>query len=418
MAPAWMVSRSNLHETLKEGGGSGSAERRGWLRSTLVVTEVALAVVLVAAAGLLIQSFARLQGVQPGFRTDQALSFFVSLPRPKYPDPQKQAAFFQQTLDRMKALPGVEAAALVSSLPLSGDDELYSLNVEGRATSDGDLPSPLYYLISPDYFRVMSIPLLAGRDFTEQDADGAPRVVLINRVFAERIFPGENPIGQRIRLGRNSSIAREIVGVVGNTKHYGLGEKDQIQVYEPFAQMPRGFSGFILRTSAEPGSLAAAVRREVQAVDAEQPVVGIATLERLLADSVSLPRFRTLLLGLFSGLALILASVGVYGVMSYSVARRRQEIGIRMALGARRSDVVRMVVNGGLRLALLGIAVGLAGAFAATRLLKGLLFGIQPTDAQTYVATAVILLLVALLACCVPALRASRVDPIVALRYE
>ena len=264
----------------------------------------------------------------------------------------------------------------------------------------------------------MNIPLLAGRGFTEQDADGAPRVVVINRVFAERIFANENPIGQRIRLGRNGDIVREIVGVVGSTKHYGLGERELMQVYESFAQMPRGGSGFLLRTSVEPGTLAAAVRREVQALDPEQPVTGIATQEQLLAEAVSLPRFRTMLLSLVSGLALVLASVGVYGVMSYTVARRRQEIGIRMALGAGRADVVRMIVKGGLKLAALGVTAGLVGAYAATRLLKGLLFGIEATDPQTYVATAVILVLVALLACCVPALRAARVDPISALRYE
>ncbi len=418
MAPAWMVSRANLQETLREGGGSGSAERRGWLRSTLVVAEVALAVVLVVASGLLLQSFARLQSVPPGFRSDHALHFAVNLPRAKYPETAQQAVFFLRALERVKALPGVESAALVSGLPLSGDDEMYSLQVEGRAGDGGDLPSPLYYLVSPEYFRAMGIPLLAGRGFTGQDADGAARVIVVNRAFAERIFPGGDPIGQRVRLGRNSDIVREIVGVVANTKHYALGENDLPQVYEPFAQMPRRYSSFLLRTSVEPGSLAAAVRREVRAMDPEQPVVGIVTIEELLAESVAQPRFRTLLLGLFGGLALLLAAVGVYGVMAYSVARRTQEIGIRMALGAGRREVVRLVLRRGLRLAVLGIAVGLAGALAATRVLATLLFGITPTDAPTFAATALLLLAVAVLACLMPALRAARVDPLVALRYE
>jgi putative ABC transport system permease protein len=418
LAPAWMVSRANLHETLKEGGGSGSAERRGWLRSTLVVAEVALAVMLVVASGLLLQSFARLQGVSPGFRTEQALTFDVALPRPKYPQPAQAAAFFQRALERMQALPGVESAALGSALPLTGEDELYSLQIEGRATDQADLPSPLYYLVSPDYFRVMEIPLLAGRTFAEQDTEAAPRVVVINRAFADRIFPGQNPIGQRIRLGRNSSMVREIVGVVANTKHYSLGETDQIQVYEPFAQMPRADSSFILRTSMEPSSLAPAVRREIQALDPDQPVTRLATLEQVLQDSIAQPRFRTLLLGLFSGLALVLAAVGVYGVMAYSVARRTQEIGIRMALGAGRRDVMRLVLRRGLLLTVCGIAAGLAGALAATRLLASLLFGVTATDAPTFAVTALILLAIAALACLVPALRAARVDPIVALRYE
>lgn len=419
MAPAWMVSRSNLQETLKEGSSGGSAERRGWLRSTLVVTEVALAVVLVVASGLLLQSFARLQSVPPGFRTDHSLSFAAILPRAKYAEPAKQTAFFEQVLQRVKSLPGVASAALAEPIPLSGSDTLYSLSVEGRATDQGDLPSPLYYLVSPDYFRTMEIPLLAGRAFTEQDVDGAPRVVVINRTFAERIFPNENPLGRRIRLGRNSDIAREIVGVVADTKHYWLGERNSLlQVYEPFAQMPQSGMNFVLRTSVEPGSLAGAVRRAVQAVDPDQPVIAVQTLEQLLSDSVAQPRFRTLLLGLFGGLALVLASVGVYGVMAYSVARRTQEIGIRMALGAQRGDVLRMVLRGGFTLAAVGVALGLAGAFAATRLLEGLLFGVKPTDLQTYAITAAILVAVALVACAIPALRASRINPMRALRYE
>ncbi|MGH9792563.1 MAG: ABC transporter permease, partial [Candidatus Acidiferrales bacterium] len=418
-APAWMVSRSNLQETLKEGSSGGSAERRGWLRSTLVVTEVALAVVLVVASGLLLQSFARLQSVPPGFRTDHSLSFAAILPRAKYAEPAKQTAFFEQVLQRVKSLPGVASAALAEPIPLSGSDTLYSLSVEGRATDQGDLPSPLYYLVSPDYFRTMEIPLLAGRAFTEQDVDGAPRVVVINRTFAERIFPNENPLGRRIRLGRNSDIAREIVGVVADTKHYWLGERNSLlQVYEPFAQMPQSGMNFVLRTSVEPGSLAGAVRRAVQAVDPDQPVIAVQTLEQLLSDSVAQPRFRTLLLGLFGGLALVLASVGVYGVMAYSVARRTQEIGIRMALGAQRGDVLRMVLRGGFTLAAVGVALGLAGAFAATRLLEGLLFGVKPTDLQTYAITAAILVAVALVACAIPALRASRINPMRALRYE
>jgi len=413
-----MVSRSNLHETLKEGGAGGTAERRGWLRSTLVVTEVALAVVLVVASGLLLQSLARLQAVPPGFRTDHGLSFAALLPRTKYPEPANQAAFFHAGLERMKALPGVESAALISTIPITGDDEIYSLSVEGRSTDQADLSSPIYYLVSPDYFRTMEIPLLAGRVFSEQDSDGAPRVVVINRTFADRIFPGENPIGQRIRLGRNSNIVREIVGVVANTKHYGLGEKDPLQVYEPFAQMPMSGMNFVLRTSVDPASLSSAARREVQAVDPDQPLIAIQTLDQILSDSVAQPRFRTLLLSLFGGLALVLASLGVYGVMAYSVARRTQEIGIRMALGAQRSDVVRMVLRSGFTLASIGIAIGLAGAFAATRVMQDLLFGVKPTDMQTYVVTAMILVAVALAACVAPALRAARLDPLRALRHE
>jgi putative ABC transport system permease protein len=421
LVPAFAASRPDLNETLKEGARGGSGPLRRWMRSALVVSEVALALVLLVGAGLLLRSFAQLARVEPGFETDSRLAVTTVLPRPKYDAPDRMTAFYDQATDRLRALPGVASVALVSIVPISGNDEIYSIGFEGRPPlPPGQGVSAIYYLVSPDYFRTMGIPVLKGRAFTDQDRDGSTRVALINDVFARMHYPNEDPVGQRIRMGRNSNIVREIVGVVGSVKHYGLGDKDQAQMYEPFRQMPTTGMSFVLKTSVEPTSLAAAVRREIQAVDPEQPVANAVSLTDMLAASVALPRVQTLLLGVFAGIALLLASVGLYGVMSYAVSQRTQEIGIRMALGAGRPSVLLLVLRQALVLTGVGLMLGLAGAVALGRTLESvlepLLFQVSPSDVATLAVVPVVLSVAALAAALIPARRATRVDPIQALR--
>jgi putative ABC transport system permease protein len=363
------------------------------------------------------QSFVRLAAIQPGFATDKSLTMTVILPRTKYSEPNQQAAFFNDLRARLAALPGVEAVTLTSTLPLTGEDELYSVEPEGQSP-DAERPSALYYLVTPGYFRTMEISLLRGRDFNEQDHEQSARVCIINDVLAERLYRGANPIGQRLKLGRNSNIVREVVGVVHSVKHYGLGEREGFQVYEPMQQMPKNRMVVVMRAAVTPGSLAEPARRALRELDPEQPAMFVLTLEQVLRDSVAQPRFRTLLLGLFAGLALLLAAVGLYGVLAYSVAQRTREIGVRLALGARPMDVIGMVVREGMTLVVVGVAAGIAGAWALARVLEGLVFGISPRDTATFLGVSLLLLLVALLACWIPARRASRVDPMVALRYE
>jgi len=420
LAPSLWATRSDLHETLKEGGRSGtSGVLRQRLRGLLVVAELALALMLLVGAGLLLRSFARLQNVHPGFDSRSTLTLAAVLPRAKYSEPSRVVGFFEAARERLASLPGVESAALTSIVPLSGGDELYSIEFEGRARVPGaDNPSALYFVVSPGYFRTMRIPLRAGRDFDPRDRDGALRVAVISESFAQRHFRGENPIGQRIRIGRNSRIIREIVGVVGDVKLYGLEDRSTPQVYEPFAQFPEGGMNFVLRTSVDPLSLGAAARKQVQAIDPDQPVTALQSLDGILADSVALPRFRTLLLGVFAAVALLLAAVGLYGVMSYSVVQRRQEIGIRMALGAGRSTVLGLVLRQAMALAACGVALGVAGAFPLSKVTETLLFEVEPRDLPTFAAVPAALLLVALAAAIIPAWRATRVDPIEALRYE
>jgi putative ABC transport system permease protein len=420
LVPALAATRANLHETLKEGGRTGtSGVLRQRLRSSLVVAEVALALVLLVGAGLLIRSFARLQSVDPGFRTDKTLTLFAVLPRAKYPDPARVAAFFEEARERMAALAGVESAALTSIVPLSGSDEIYSIAFEGRPqVAPSEQPSANYFAVSPGYFRTMGISVLAGRDFDARDRAGTPRVAIISESLARRHYPNENPVGQRIRIGRNASLVREIVGVVGDVKLYGLADRNTPQVYEAFAQFPEPGMGFVLRSSVDPLSLAAAARNQVQAIDPEQPVIAVQSLEKILTEAVARPRFHTLLLGSFAGVALVLAAAGLYGVMSYTVAQRTQEIGIRIALGAGRAGVLGLVLRQGLTLVAAGVALGLAGAATLTRVMETMLFEIEPRDAQTFAAVPVVLLLIAFVAVLVPARRASRVDPIEALRHE
>ena len=417
LAPMVTVARQDLQQTLKEGGRTSSASQR--LRGALVSAEVALALVLLVGAGLLIGSFARLEAVAPGFRTERALAFDVSLPRTRYADAPRKAAFYESLIERLLTLPGVQSAAAVTTLPLSDNDESYTFEVENKPNEPGKEPSAMYYDVTPGYFQTMGIPLLAGRDFSRTDALDTPRVCIINDVLAREYFPGLDPVGRHLFLGAGQGrIFREIVGVVGSVKHYWLGEKPQPQAYEPLAQVPDSGATIVVRSTLDPGSLTAAVRGRVQAVDAQLPIAHVITFDQLVAESVSQPRFRTLLLGLFAAFAVALAVAGLYGVMSYTVTQRTREIGIRMVLGAQRKSVYQLVVGQGMILVGMGVVVGLGSALGLTRLLKRFLFGVEATDLLTFIAVSALLVVVAACACFFPARRASRVDPLESLRYE
>jgi putative ABC transport system permease protein len=410
----------NLNETLKDAGrGSTDDGRRRLIRGALVVLEVALALVLLVGAGLLIKSFLRLRSVDPGFNPAGALTAQIPLSQRKYPEDSQRVAFYTQLIEKVAALPGVQAAGAAMVTPLSGNDFVLGFMIEGRPPYPaGGEPNTNYYSVTPGYFKAMGIPLLRGRLFTERDTKDATRVVIINETMAKRFFPGEDPIGKRLHVTMGPLLYREIVGIVGDVKHYSLDQETKAQTYEPYAQQP--FSGMTLvaRTSGDPAGLSAAIRGEVLKIDKELPVSNVRTLEQYLSTSIAQQRFSVLLLGIFSAVAMTLACVGIYGVLSYSVAQRRREIGVRMALGAARRDVLRLVVGHAMLLTLIGVAIGLGAAFALTRVMSTLLFGVSATDPTTFGLIALLLVAVALLAALVPARRATKVDPMVALRCE
>ncbi|MFY9609361.1 MAG: ABC transporter permease [Blastocatellia bacterium] len=417
LVPALQASRPNLNETLKE-GGRGTTGGHHRVRNSLVVIEVALALVVLVCSGLLIRSFMRLQQVNPGFNADNALAVNISLPGRKYPNSDNHLAFFSQLVERTSALPGVVAVGATQSLPIQGD-YLLGFSIQGRPPAPlGEDKSTNYYAVTPGYFKAMGIPLLRGRLFTEQDNNTAPRVAIINETMARQYFPDEDPIGKGISVTQGPERFREIVGIVGDVKQYGLAQPSTLQTYDPYLQMP--FSGVTLVVRAEnnPAALTGAIRGEVLALDKEQPVSRVRTLDQIISASVQQQQFLMLLLGVFAAVGLILAAVGLYGVMSYAVTQRTHEIGIRMALGANAGNVLRLVVGHGMILALIGVAVGLAGSFAATRVMSRLLFSISATDPVTFAGISVLLTGVALGACLVPARRAIKVDPMVALRHE
>ena len=417
LVPALQASRPNLNETLKE-GGRGTTGGHHRIRSSLVITEVALALVLLVGAGLLIRSFIRLQQVNPGFNTKNAMSANVALPGRKYPNSDQYLSFFTQLMEKIAALPGVVAVGATQSLPIQGD-YLVGFNIQGRPPDPpGEDKSTNYYAVTPDYFKAMGIPLLRGRLFTEQDSKNAPRVAVINETMARTYFSDEDPIGKGINLSQGREGFREIVGIVGDVKQYGLAQPTTLQTYEPYLQMPFSAVTLIVRTEGNPAALSGSIRSEVLALDKEQPVSRIRTLDQIISGSVQQQRFTMLLLGVFAAVALILAAVGLYGVMSYAVTQRTHEIGIRMALGANTGNVLRLVVGHGMLLALIGVVIGLGGAFAFTRLMSKLLFAVSTTDPVTFVGISVLLTGVALVACLVPARRATKVDPMVALRHE
>ncbi len=423
LAPALQASKVELTEAMKEGSrGSGAGGGRGRLRGALVVAEIAIALVVLIGAGLLLQTFRRLQQVDLGFDTHNILTATVELPDARYPKPEQAAAFYQILLDRLKAMPGVEAVSAIVPQPLSGDTMMISFDIEGRNIPKGERPASHFRSISLDYFSVMKIPLLAGRAFTERDDAHSPGVVIVNETFAKRHFPNESPIGKHVKPGiahEGEPVWREIVGVVKDVKHrQSLSRDYEPEYYLPHAQMPINSMNLIVRATNDPRSLARSLQHEVQSLDRDIPVFRIKTLEQYLGVAVAQPKFNALLLSLFAGLALLLTAIGLYGVMSYSVIQRAQEIGIRIALGARTGDVLKMVLRQGLKLTAMGLLIGLAAAYALTRYMQSLLFGVKATDPLTFAAISLLLVAVALLACWLPARRATEVDPLEALRTE
>ncbi len=430
LVPAFQISKPGLNETLKEGGRALTESfRSSRLRGLLVVTEVALAIMLLVAAGLTIKSFMKLLEVNPGLNPRNILTMQVWLPESKYPDGHQVASFYREALLRIGALPGVQSASATDFLPLSGWGDHSDFAIEGQPPPEpGHEPVSDYRVIDPNYFRTMQVPLKKGRFFSHADGAVSPGVAIINETLARRYWPHDNPIGKRLRPlfpaakapwrpeSNNSWLT--IVGVVGDVRDQALTDDPSPEILLPCSQNPSRLMRLVIRTTAEPLSLASAVRHELLALDKDQPVMDIKTLEQFISESVFRPRLNLFLLGIFAGLALTLAALGIYSVTSYSVVRRRHEIGIRMALGAGRRDVVKLVMGQGFRLTLAGVAIGLVGGLALTRFLASLLFAVRPTDPTTFIAVSILLAVVSLLASYVPARRAMKVDPMVALRYE
>ena len=419
-----LQSTLNLSEFLKEGSGSSqggfSLRSRHRLRSLLGISEIALALILVIGATLFLRSLNRLLDVNPGFQTDNILTARVSLLGPKYENEAHQTAFFRQILARVRALPSVRAAAFVNAVPLGHTVVAdFPVNVENPPKQSPGSLDALYMTASNDYFRAMGIPLLAGRDFNAGDAAGAARVAVISNSLAQAGWPGGNALGRRFALpGEKDKQGYEVVGIVGDVRHFGLSDSAMPEMYFPLAQRYSDDAYLIIHANRNPMALPGAIRDVVRSIDPDEPIASFETMDQLLSRSVAAPRLRTLLLTAFGALALLLALVGLYGVVSYTVAQRTHEIGVRMALGAERRTILLMVVGYALRLTIAGLAVGLVGAYFLTRTLSSVLFGIRPIDPITFVLATLGLTLVVLLASYIPARRAMRVDPMVALRYE
>jgi putative ABC transport system permease protein len=421
IVPAFHASRRDLNETLKEGGRSPSQGMRPHrLRQGLAVAEIAVALVLSVNSGLLLRSFLLLTKVDPGFNPHDVLTMYVNLPEGRFGRSEQAAAFYGQALEKIGALPGVQAVALGTDLPLTGNHSRSDIAIEGLPVPSPDqLPHPDFHRITPGYLKVLGLPLLRGRNFTEADGPTAPLVALVSESLARRYWPGTDPVGKRFSLGRPRPDApwATVVGVVGDTKQYGLAARAPVEVYLPFLQSPRNGAVVAVR-GAGAGGLAASVTAAIQAVDPDLPVHDVMTMDQVAAQSVGSRRLTMALLGLFAALALLLAAVGIYGVISTMVEQRTHEIGLRMALGARRGSVLRLVVGEGMRLALAGVALGTMAAAGVSGLLGSLLFGVGARDPLTFLGIAALLVLVAASACYLPARRAATVDPMIALRCE
>jgi putative ABC transport system permease protein len=423
LAPATQALNFNLNDTLKEGSReSGAGSKGNRLRSLLVVGEVAVSFILLIGAGLLINSFFHLRNLDPGFRADHLLTMKVNLSEVKYPDRERRVAFFDEVLRGVRALPGVQSAAVAGNLPLTYNGDSMPIGVEGTADPPPDQrPDVIYRAVGAGYFATMGIPIIRGRDFTDHDKGDTKYVVVIGEKTAQHFWPGQDPIGKRLKPGSTTSDAtwREVIGVVKDVRQNDFVAQPKMQTYFSYRQLKDlAPNALVIRTTIEPMSLATSVRNAIWAVDKDQPVADIDTMDHIVSEAVARQRFSMLLLGLFAGLALVLAAVGIYGVMSYSVAQRTREIGIRMALGAQRRDVLRMTVKQALKLVGLGLVIGLIAAFLVTRVMASLLFGITATDPLTFIGISLIFFAVAILASYIPALRATKVDPLIALRAQ
>ncbi|PYS88840.1 MAG: hypothetical protein DMF64_19425 [Acidobacteria bacterium] len=418
LAPALQASKTDLNEALKEGGRASVGHARRRFRGALVVLEVALALVLLIGAGLMLKSFMRLMEVRPGFDPHNVLTAQLSLPSTRYAKPEQVVNFYQQLVARVAAQPGVESVGVINYLPMAGSGGTNSFIIEGRpAPKQGDYPEANFRIASPNYFQTMRIPVIKGRVFTDFDKSDSLRVALINETMAREFFPNEEPVGKILRdpAGQNPT---QIVGVVGDIKHFGLDDAPEPYLYVPHTQAAESSMMLVLRSASEPASLTAAVRREVAALDRDQPLNNIKNMEQRIAETSTPARLTSFLMGVFAALALVLASVGIYGVIAYSVAQRTHEIGIRMALGAERRDILALVVRQGMTLVIIGLGFGLVASFVLMRWLASKLFQVSATDPVTFTAVSVLLALVALIACYIPARRATKVDPMIALRYE
>jgi putative ABC transport system permease protein len=423
LAPATQASNYNLNETLKEGGrDSGAGARGNRIRALLVIGEVAVSFVLLIGAGLLINSFLHLRTLDPGFRVDHLLTAKIELSELKYPNQERRASFYNELLRRVSTLPGVESAAVADNLPFTYNGDSMAIAIEGRADPPPDQRLDVVYrAVGPGYFSTMGIKIVQGRDFNEQDKSDSVRAVVIGEKTAQHYWPGENAIGKRLKPGLTTSEGPwyEVVGVVKDTRQNDFVAPPKMQMYCVHSQINFAVpNALVVRSSVDPLSLATSVRNAVWSIDKDQPVSNIRSMDEIISKAVARQRFSTLLLGVFAGLALVLAAVGIYGVMSYSIAQRTREIGIRMALGAKRLDVLKLAMGQGFRLVVAGLVIGLAAAFILTRVMASLLFGISATDPLTFVTISLVLLVVAMLASYIPSVRAMRVDPMVALRYQ
>jgi putative ABC transport system permease protein len=424
LVPAWQASHVDLNASLKSGSRTGNAgQYRGRMRSGLVIGEVALALVLLICAGLLIQSLSRLGHVQLGLQTKHLLTAQVRLPAVTYPKNENINAFYDRFLERLRALPGVESASAIVPLPLSGSNMVTDFDMEEHPLPEGERPGAPVRMIATDYFQTTGIPLRQGRAFDRNDRMDSPPVVIVNERFANKFFPGQNAVGKRIKPGfaadNSGEKMREVVGVVGNVKHLSPKNEDSPEMYLPRTQIPFDIMSIVIRTNlSDPNALTSAVRKELAALDATIPLTSVRVFDEYISRSLARPRFNALLISLFAGTALILTAIGIYGVMAYSVAQRTNEIGIRIALGAAQSNIFRLVIGEAMSLVAISVGIGLVGAFAATRLLASLLYGVGAWDPITFGAIAILISLVAFLAAWLPARRAMQVDPIVALRTE
>jgi putative ABC transport system permease protein len=414
--PAWRATRSIVSSSLKEGGRGFASSGGHWVRNTLLVVEVAMSIVLLVGAALLLRSFSRLTSVDPGFDQEKVLAFQVGLPQVKYPQPHQRQAFFEALLERLDALPQIASVGMVQAVPFRSSYTL-AFEIQGRPpAAAGEGPSANYRVASPGYFAAMGIPLVRGRGFSDRDATDAPKVAIVDQAFVNRHFPNEDPIGRGIDIGNGTDGFYEIVGVVSDIHQAALSEAPEPTMYVPYRQDVFSQMWILVRTEGDPAALSPLIRQTLQAADPSVAAALMSPLRDVITNSVGQERFSMLLLGLFALIALFLASVGLYGVVAYSVSQRTQEIGVRMAIGAQGRDVMTMIVGGGMKLTLIGVAIGIAGALALARLVSTMLYEVTPFDPISYTVTPLVLLLVAMLACYFPARRAMRIDPLRALR--